>query len=152
MAVTMEDIKKLREETGAGVMDAKRALEESKGDIKKAKDWIAKKGLARAEKKADRETGNGLVYAYIHHDNQSGALVELNCETDFVARTEDFQTLAKELAMQVTSTDPKDVESFLKDDYIRDSSKTIDALIKEATGKLGENITLKRFVRFRVGE
>ena len=152
MAVTMADIKKLREETGAGVLDAKKALTESGGDMKKAKEWIAKKGLARAEKKADREAGNGIVYAYVHHNNMSGAMVELACETDFVAKTEDFVSLAKNLAMQVVSTNPKDVKAFLKDDYIREPGKTIDELIKAASGKLGEKIELKRFVRYIVGE
>lgn len=152
MAVTMEEIKKLREETGAGVMDAKRALEESKGDVKKAKEWIAQKGLDRAEKKADREAGNGLVYAYVHHDNLTGAMVELACETDFVARTEEFSQLAKELAMQVVSNNPENVPGFLAENYNRDSSQTMEELIKGVSGKLGEKIELKRFVRYRVGE
>jgi elongation factor Ts len=151
MAVTMEDIKKLREETGAGVMDAKRALEDSKGDMKKAKEWIAKKGVSRAESKSDRETASGVVFTYVHHDNQSGAIIELNCETDFVARTDDFTGLAKELAMQITSNDPENVEDFLTEAYNRDSKKTIDELIKVTSGKLGEKITLKRFLRYRLG-
>jgi len=152
MAVSMEDIKKLREETGAGVLDAKRALEESGGEMKKATEGIAKKGLARAEKKADREAGNGVVYAYVHHDNRSGALVELACETDFVARTEDFVNLAKEVAMQITSNAPKDVKECLKQAYNRDPKKTIDELIKGVSGKLGEKIELKAFSRMKVGE
>lgn len=149
----MSDIKTLREETGAGVMDAKRALEESAGDMKKAKAWIMKKGLDRAEKKsAERDAGEGIVYAYIHHDHKSGALVELACETDFVARTEDFVHLAKELAMQVTSAVPADLAEFLAQDYIRDSSQTIEQLIKSVSGKVGEKVELKRFVRYKVGE
>jgi elongation factor Ts len=107
MAISMDQIKALREKTGAGVMDAKRALEDSDGDMKKAEAWILKKGLARAESKEDRETNQGVVHAYIHHDGKSGALVTLTCETDFVARTPDFQTLARELAMQVTSMNPR---------------------------------------------
>lgn len=151
--MSMKDIKKLREDTGAGVMDAKKALEESKGDMKKAKEWIVKKGMVRAEKKAaEREAGEGVVYAYIHHDKKSGALLELGCETDFVARTDDFEALAKEIAMQVTSTAPKNVKALLADVYIRDGKKTIDELVKEASGKLGEKIEVKRFERFRVGE
>lgn len=153
MSISMADIKKLREETGAGVMDAKRALEEAKGDMKKAQAWIAKKGLDRAEKKsAEREAGEGIVYAYIHHDKKSGALIELGCETDFVARTDDFVNLAKELAMQVTSAQPESIEAFLAQDYIRDSSLTIEQLIKSVSGKVGEKVELKRFVRYRVGE
>ena len=152
MAVSMDEIKKLREETGAGVMDAKRALEEAKGDMKLAKKVIADKGLAKAAKKADRVTGDGIVFAYIHHNHKSGALVELACETDFVARTDDFKTLAKELAMQVTSMDPMDVASFLSQPYIRDPQKTVKELMGEYVGKLGENIKLVRFVRYGLGE
>jgi elongation factor Ts len=148
----MEQIKELREKTGAGVMDAKRALTESDGNMKKAEEWIAKKGLARAESKADRETAAGVVYAYVHHDKQSGALVELDCETDFVARTDDFVNLAKELAMQVTSMSPETVEEFIKQDYVRDPKKTIEEVIKGVSGKVGEKIELKRFSRFKVGE
>lgn len=145
--ISMEQIKKLREETGAGVMDAKKALTESNGDMKKAAEWIAKKGLVRAESKQDRETSQGVVYAYVHHNGKSGALVKLLCETDFVARTDDFTALAKELAMQVTSMQPKDVNEFLKQDYIRDPKLTIDQLIKQTAGKVGENIKLDSFVR-----
>ena len=152
MSASMKDIKKLREETGAGIMDAKKALEESDGDMKKAKEWITKKGLARAEKKADRDAGNGLIYSYIHHDGQSGALIELACETDFVARTDDFQALAKELAMQITSNNPENIPGFLAEDYIREPSQTIEELIKSRSGKLGEKIELKRFVRYKIGE
>ena len=147
MAVSMKDIKKLREATGAGVMDAKKALEESKGDMKKAKAFIAKKGLARAEKKAERETKQGLVYSYIHHDGKSGAIITLLCETDFVARTKDFVNLAKEVAMQVTSMNPKDVDELLEQPYMRDSKITIAELIKQSVGKLGENIQMGSFTR-----
>jgi len=152
MAATMDEIRKLREETGAGVMDAKKALEESKGDMKAAKAWIAKKGLDRAEKKADREASNGVVYAYVHHNSRSGALVELACETDFVARTDDFVGLAKEIAMQVTSNAPEKVGELLAAPYNRDPKKTMEQLIKETSGKLGEKIELKRFVRYGLGE
>ena len=151
--MTMDQIKKLREETGAGVMDAKKALEESGGDMKKAKAWIVKKGLDKAEKKAaERTAGEGIVYAYVHHDKKSGALLELGCETDFVARTDDFVNLAKEIAMQVTSLAAESVEELLKQAYIRDPKKTIDQVVKEVSGKMGEKIEVKRFARFRVGE
>lgn len=152
MNVSMADVKKLRAKTSAGVMDAKRALEESKGDMKKAEEWIAKKGLARAEKKGDRETKAGRVYAYIHHDGRSGALIEVQCETDFVAKTEDFERLCKELAMQVNSMQPKDVTAFLKQEYVRDPKLTISELVKQTAAKLGENIVVARFEVFRVGE
>src|SRR3990167_9421797 len=144
MTVKMSQIKKLRQETGAGVMDAKKALEEAKGDMKQAKKIIQKKGLAKAAKKADRATGDGLIYAYVHHDGKSGAVVELACETDFVARTDDFKTLAKELAMQVTSMDPLDVKSFLDQPYIRDPKMTVKELVDGVIWKLGENIRLVR--------
>lgn len=147
MSVTMESIKKLREATGAGVMDVKKALGESKGDMKKAKEWIKKKGLAKAEKKAERETKQGIVYAYVHHDGKSGALVSLLCETDFVARTEDFVNLAKEIAMQVTSMNPINVDELLEQPYMRDTKKTIQDLVKAATAKLGENIKVSSFER-----
>ena len=152
MRVKMSQVKNLREKTGAGVMDAKRALEEAKGDAKKAIEWISKKGLAKAKKKADRETGEGLVYSYVHHDGRSGAMVELACETDYVARNQEFKNLAKELAMQVTSMNPKNVAEFLVQDYIRNSKMRIKDLIAEAVGKIGENIKLVRFVRYGLGE
>lgn len=147
MAISMNDIKALREKTGAGVMDAKKALEECEGDMKKAEAWIAKKGMARAEKKSDRETSQGTVFAYVHHNGKSGAIVKLLCETDFVAKNEQFIETAKELAMQVCSMDPKDEKEFLSQDYLRDSSMTIEAFIKQASGKLGENIQLGEFSR-----
>jgi elongation factor Ts len=148
----MEQIKKLREETGAGVMDAKKALEESAGEMKKAKAWIAKKGLARAEKKAGRETKAGVIYAYTHHNNLTASMVELLCETDFVASNAEFSTLAKELAMQVNSMQPKNVAEFLGQEYVRDPKLTVEQLIKQVAGKLGENVVLARFVRFEVGK
>ena len=152
MSISMEQIKKLREETGAGVMDAKKALEESKGNVEKAKAWIAKKGLARAEKKADRETKAGIIYAYTHHNNLTAAMVELHCETDFVASNEAFKSLAKELAMQVSSMQPATIEEFVKQEYVRDPKLTIEQLIKQVAGKVGENVVLARFVRYEVGE
>ena len=160
--VTMDQIKDLRERTGAGVMDAKRALEEARENeelrmdngklMKLAEEIIRKKGLDKAEKKAGRETKEGLIYSYIHHDGKSGALVELQCETDFVARTDDFKTLAKELAMQVTGMNPKDVEEFTAQEYIRDPKKSVKDLVTEVIAKTGENVKLVRFVRYGLGE
>ena len=147
MGVSIDDIKKLRAETGAGVMDARQALEESQGDMEKAKEWIKRKGLARAEKKADRETGAYFIFSYVHHNGRVAALLKLACETDFVAKNEKFQQLGKELVMQVASMAPESVEEFLKQDYLRDSSKTIEALVKETAGVIGENIKVAEFVR-----
>lgn len=140
MTITMDQIKELREETGAGIMDVRKALTESNGDSKKAKEWLEKKGMKRAEDKAERETEAGYVFAYVHFNGKVGSLVKLACETDFVAKTEDFQRLGKEIAMQVASMKPESVEDLLKQDYLRDSSKTIEAMIKLISGKTGENI------------
>jgi elongation factor Ts len=150
MNISMDQIKELREITGAGVMDAKKALEESQGDMKKAIAWVQKKGMQRAESKADRETAQGVVYAYVHHDGKSGALVKLLCETDFVAKTDDFKNLAKEIGMQVVSMQPKDVSELLKQEYVRDPAKTIEELVKQVAGKLGENVKLESFVSLKV--
>lgn len=167
MAVTADQIKELREQTGAGVMDCKRALEASDGDIEKAKRFLAEQGLAMAEKKAHRETAQGLVESYIHAGGRIGVLVEVNCETDFVARTPEFQTLAREIAMQVAAMNPLVVNEedlpegaegptdqlvLMRQPYIRDQSKDVRQLVNEAIGKTGENIRVKRFTRFELGE
>lgn len=151
MKITIDQIKKLRDETGAAVMDCRQALEESGGDLKKAMVWIEKRGREKAEKKAGRETSEGLIEAYIHTTGKVGAIVEITCETDFVARNAEFKNLAHEVAMQVASMNPENVEELLKQDYIRDNSKTVGQLIKELIGKLGENIILKKFERFEIG-
>lgn len=148
----IEEIKKLREKTGAGVMDVKKALAEAKGDAKKAEKIIRKKGLDKAKKKADRDVLNGLVYSYIHQTGRVGAMVEMACETDFVASNKEFKDLCKEMAMQVTSMNPKDVEELLKQDYFRDTSKKVEEVIKELIGKIGENMKVVKFVRFELGE
>lgn len=136
----MEDLKKLREQTGAGVGDCRAALEEANGDMKKAQEWLAKKGMERAAKKSDREVKAGRVFSYIHHTGRIGSMVSLACETDFVAKTDDFAKLGHELAMQASATNPETVEAFMEQDYIRDGSKNITSLVKEMIGKLGENI------------
>ena len=150
MAIDIALIKNLRNETSASIADCRNALEESKGDYNKAIVWLNKHGIEKAEKKADRNTSEGLIESYIHQNAKVGALVEALCETDFVARTSEFKTLVHEIAMQVASMDPKDVDSLLKQAYIRDSSKTIEQLVKEAIAKLGENIVVKRFKRFQI--
>ncbi len=148
--VNLQDLKKLRNETKASIADCRTALEESNSDYKKAIEWLKKHGLEKAAKKASRTTSQGLVESYIHQNGRIGALVEVLCETDFVGRTTEFKNLAHEIAMQVASMNPKDVMSLLKQEYIRDSSKTIENLIKEEVAKLGENIVIKEFKRFEI--
>lgn len=143
-------LKKLREETGAGIADCRKALEESGNDYKKAQEWIKKHAVVKAAKKSDRETSQGLVEAYIHQNGKVGAMVELSCETDFVARTDDFKNLAHELAMQIAAMNPVDVPSLLKQDYIRDATIKIEDLVKQVIAKLGENIVVRRLTRYEL--
>lgn len=151
MNVSLDLIKQLRQTTGAGIADCRKALSEAKGDFKKAADLVKSWGIDKAAAKADRAVGSGLVETYIHAGGRVGAMVEVNCETDFVARTDEFKSLAHELSLQVASMDPKDVEEFLKQEYIRDAGKTIEQLVKETIAKVGENIVVKRFMRFELG-
>ena len=165
--VSVDAIKALREETGAGVMDCKRALEAADGDVGRAQDILRQEGIASAAKKASRATNDGVVESYIHSGGRIGVLVEVNCETDFVARTPEFRELAHNLAMQVAAMDPQHVDEadlpegaevnpqedcLLQQAFIRDPSKTIEDLLKETVGKLGENIRVRRFTRFALGE
>jgi len=152
MAVDIEIIKQIREETKAGVMDVQRALADAGGDVEKAKEIIRQKGLAKAEKKSDREVKSGFIYAYIHSNQKVGGLLELNCETDFVAKNEDFVSLAKEITMQIAAMNATSVEDLLSQPYIRDPKQTIEDLVKGTIGKFGENITVRRFVRYELGE
>lgn len=145
--ITTVKIKKLRAKTKAGVMDCRKALEESDGEMKKAEMWLRKKGIESASKREARETSHGYVGVYQHFDGTKGALISLTCETDFVARTEEFQNLAKEIAMQATATSPKSLADLLKQPWIRDESRTIGDLVKEMSGKTGENVVLKGFKR-----
>jgi elongation factor Ts len=195
--ISPKDVSELRTRTGAGMMDCKRALEESGGDMDKASELLRKKGIAKAEKRAGRVASQGVVVSYLHHNGQVGALVELNCETDFVARTDDFQQLARDIALHVASADPigvapEDIPAELLDRerriaedqvaqegkpenirakivdgkikkfvaertlteqaFVKDDKKTVGQLIKEASGKLGEAISVRRFARFKIGE
>ncbi len=150
MAYDIKILKKLREETQASVSDIKTALEESKGDLLKAREYLQKRGLEKAGKKEGRQTSAGLVETYIHHNLTSGTTVVLTCETDFVARTNEFKYLAHEIAMQINATNPKDAKDLLKSPYIRDEKKTVEDLVKEHIAKLGENIKVKDFKRFEV--
>lgn len=145
-------IQRLREETSAGVMDCKRALEDADGDYEKAKALLSERGVASAAKKAGREAREGLVSAYIHAGGRIGALVEVASETDFVSRGEDFQKLAQEIAMQVAAMAPADIDALYAQSYIRDSSKTVKDLVTELAAKTGENVSVRRFQRFALGE
>ena len=196
VTISPKDVSELRARTGAGMMDCKRALEEAGGDMDKAAEILRKKGIAKAEKRAGRVASQGLVVSYIHHNQQVGVLLELNCETDFVARNEAFGQLARDIALHVASMDPigvnpedvpaellererriaqeqvaaegkpenirgKIVEGKLKkfvaertlleQPYVRNDKITVGELIKEASGKLGETITVRRFARFQIG-
>ena len=195
--ITAQMVKELRQATGAGILDCRKALEAAEGDFDKAVDYLREKGLAKAAKKMAREAKDGLIAAYIHGGGRIGVLVEVNCETDFVARTDEFKALVNEIAMQIAAMAPRYVsreqvpaeviehekalyrtqaleegkpekivdrivagrlEKFYKEvclmeqDYIRDDSKTVDDLIKEAIARIGENIVVRRFARYQLGE
>jgi elongation factor Ts len=197
MSVSADLVKKLREKTGAGMMDCKKALEKSGGDINKATDYLREQGLTQAAKKASRIAKEGIIYSYIHPGDKLGVLLELNCETDFVARTEDFKLLAKDISMQIAATNPlvvnrsdlrpelleKEKEIYrtqaknegkpekiierivegklekyfqevclLEQPFVKDQDRTVKDRINETLAKLGENITVKRFIRFRLGD
>lgn len=197
MAITSQQVKELRELTGAGMMDCKRALEEAGGDVEQAVGFLRKKGLAGAAKRAGRAANEGVIEAYIHMEGRLGVLVEVNCETDFVARTLEFRALARDIAMQVAATDPRwtsrdevpeeelererkiyeeqareqgkpdnilpkivegKLEAFFKDNclldqvWVKDDKKTIGELATETGAKVGENVQVRRFARFKLGE
>ena len=177
MVITANQVKELREKSGAGIMECKRALEEVGGDMARAVDLLKQQGLAKAEKKVGRAASQGLIEPYIHGGGRIGAIVEVNCETDFVARTPEFRELAHDLAMQVAATSPRfvstdDISSdawpelerehggreqatqsvvLLEQPFIKDPKLTIRDLIRERIAKLGENIIVRRFARFEVG-
>lgn len=150
MKISLDNITKLRQETGAGIMACKKALQKTGGDWEEAKKVLKKKSLALAAKKMDRETSVGRIEAYIHLDGRVGALVKLTCETDFVARGKEFKKLAHELCLQVTAMRPKSVTRLLAQEYIRDPSKKVGGLLKETIAKLGENIKVEGFERMEV--
>ena len=144
-----ELIRKLREATGAGVMDAKHALEDADGDYDNAFDLIRERGLVKAEKKSERQAAAGLLESYVHN-RRVGVLLEVNCETDFVASTKEFRELAHELAMQIAAMNPADTRELLAQPYIKDQSVSVDAIIKQVVAKVGENIKVGRFVRYEL--
>jgi elongation factor Ts len=195
--ISAEMVKELREATGSGIMDCKRVLAEVEGDFDKAVDLLRKKGLAKAAKRAGRSTSEGMICSYIHTGAKLGVLVEVNCESDFVAKTDDFQAFAKNIAMHIAAANPAGlnpedvdpkiiekereiyraqmleegkpaniidkivdgkVEKFYKDvclmsqQYVKDPQKTITDVLKETISKIGENIQIKRFARFKIGE
>lgn len=197
MAISAQTVKELRDKTGAGMMDCKHALEESKGDVEKAIEFLRKKGLSSLAKRSGRETSEGVIASYIHPGERLGVLVEVNCETDFVARTTDFRGFVKEICMQVAAANPLVVnrEDLAEEDmdrekeiyrdqarsqgkpdkvidkivqgkmekyfqevclldqqYIKDSDKKISQLVEDIRIKVGENVVIRRFSRFRIGE
>lgn len=149
MASTSE-IKALRDETGLSIMQCKEALENAGGDVEKARELLREKGAKIAAKKADRELGSGVVSAYVHSNGRLGAMVELDCETDFVSGNEEFKTLARDIAMHITASAAEDVEGVLAEAYIKNPDQTIEQLIQDGTQKFGEKIVLARFARYNV--
>ena len=143
-------VQELRQKTGAGMMDCKKALKENDGDIEKSIEWLRQKGIASAGKKSDRVAAEGLVETYIEPNGQTGVLLEVNCQTDFVARNDAFKALVKNLAQQASAVDS--VESLLTQPYIEDNNITVDQFIKQAIAQLGENIQVRRFVKFALPE
>lgn len=150
MEIKASDVKELREMTGVGMMDAKKALVEAGGDMQKAVDTLKAKGAAVAQKKADRATGEGIVETYVHGGRIS-VMVEVNCETDFVARNPEFKEFAHDVAMQIASMNPASVDELYEQPFIKDSGHTIRELRNGLVQKIGENIQIRRFVRFELG-
>ena len=167
MQVSTDAIRTLRQRTGAGIMDCKRALEEAGGDMEKAEGLLQARGIAKAASKADRLTAEGVIEAYIHAGSRVGSMVEVNCETDFVARTPEFKELAHSLAMQVAAMAPEYLDKedmppedsrrpeevcLLQQAFIKDPSKVVSDLVLEVKAKVGENIRVHRIARFGLGE
>ena len=196
-SVSAKDVAELRRQTGAGMMDCKKALAETGGDFAKATEWLRAHGVARADKRADRAAKQGLVESYVHHSGKVGVLVEINCETDFVARTEDFKQLAKDVAMHIAAAAPLAVSAdqvpaevvererriyteqvaqegkpeairakivegkvkkffsevvLLDQPFVKDDKLTVGEVVKAVSGKTGENVVVRRFARFQLGE
>lgn len=150
--ISVEQIQALRVKTGYGVMDVKRALEESDGDNDRAEQLLRKKGGAKAAAKAGRAMQSGRVEAYLHGDGKIGVLLEVNAETDFVAKNDEFQRFVHDLALQVASMRPDDVDELLSQPFIKEPAKTVQDLLHEMVGKIGENLSIRRFVRYELGE
>jgi elongation factor Ts len=166
MKISIETVKELRNRTNVGIADCNKALSEVGGDVEKAIEFLKQRGAAIAEKKRDALVTEGVIEAYVHHTKHIGALVELNCETDFVARTAEFKELAHDLAMQIAATAPRfltseemppdaeteaQVACLLSQPFIKDPTKTVQEIIAETIAKVGENIKVRRFARFELG-
>lgn len=147
--VKTDDVQKLREATGAGVMECKTALDDTAGDFEKAVSLIKERGLVKAETKKERAAHSGIIESYVHND-RIGVLLEIYSETDFVARSQPFRELAHNLVMQIAAMDPQTVDSLLAQNYIKEESKTIGNLVKETIAKVGENIKVERFIRYQI--
>jgi len=143
-------LRKLREETGCSIMACKKALEHTGGDVKKAKEYITKEAQVFSEKKAKREAHQGIIASYIHSTKRVGSMVEVHCETDFVARTREFQSLVQELALHIAGMNPKDIEELLIQPYVRDPSIPIKGLIAQTVHSIGEHIEVVRFTRYEI--
>jgi elongation factor Ts len=153
--VTVQQLKELRQRTGAGMLDCRQALEQAEGNMEQAIEYLRQQAAAEAAKRAAHVTGEGQVGSYIHHDAKVGALVEVNCETDFVARTEDFRSLVRYVAEQVAATPAGSLEtvgSLLDQPWIRDPSRTVGDLVNETSARVGENVRVRRFTRFRISD
>ena len=148
MEITASLVKDLREKTGAGMMDCKKALSETAGDFEKAVEFLRKKGIASAAKKAGRATKEGTVTAWVSNDSRSGIVLEINCETDFVARTEQFKTLVSDVTHQIAQAKPATLETLMAQPFVRDAGKTIQMLLAETIATLGENMSIRRFSHF----
>jgi len=148
--ISAEAVKNLRAKTGASMIECKQALEEADSNEQKAMEILSKRGAALAEKKAERQIKAGVIDAYIHSNQKVGVLLELGCETDFVARNENFRNLAHELCLQISAVNPQNTEELLAGQYIKNCEQTVQDLINETIGKLGENIKIGRFTRFEL--
>ena len=150
--ISIVQIKQLREETAAAITECKKALEESRGDMEKAKEILKKRGKVLADKKISREAEEGIIESYIHPNKKIGVMIRLGCESDFVAKSIDFQRLAHELCLQVAAMNPEEgsLDSLIRQPWIKDEAKTIKDLIDERVAKFGENIAIRRFIRYEI--
>lgn len=148
MMISANMVKDLREKTGVGMMDCKKALTETDGDMEKAIEYLREKGITKAAKKSSRIAAEGLVLAYVSEDNKVGAAIEVNSETDFVAKNEEFRTFVQALAKQVAINNPADVEALLNEEYIEEAGKKVSEVLTDKVAKIGENMNIRRFVRF----
>ena len=146
--ITAEQVKSLREKTGAGMMDCKKVLTETNGDMEKAIELLRERGIAKAAKKSSRVASEGLVYAYVSDDKKVGALVEVNAETDFVAKNEEFKGFVADVAKQVAEKNPTDVDALLEQESIAEAGKTVNEVLTGKIATIGENMSIRRFVRF----